>query len=102
MPSPENQPNPDKLEQMKKKSSSKKSGTPRGASNPNPEVVDKMAQQIGKDLIRDLKEKDDQDRQSWPKKTKKDSNQEAKKAAREKEQAEEQQKQRKEGGKGTG
>ena len=95
MPSPENQPNPDKLEWKKKKSSSGKSGILKGASNPDPGVVNKMAQQIGEDLIWDLQEKDDQDRQSRPKKTKKDSDREAKKAAREKEQAEEQRKQKK-------
>ena len=50
-PSPENKPNPDKPEWKKKKPSSGKSGTPKGPSNPNPKVVDKMAQQIGKDLI---------------------------------------------------
>ena len=88
MPSLENEPNPDKPERKKKKPSSGKSGTPKGPSHLNPEVVDKMAQQVGEDLIQNLQEKDNQDRQSWPKKPKKDSNREAEKAAREKEQEE--------------
>ena len=92
MPSPENESNPDKPERKKKKRSSGKSGTPRGASNPNPGVINKMAQKIGEDLIQDLQEKDDQDCQSRPKKTKKDSDQEAEKVAREKEHTEEQRK----------
>ena len=94
MPSPENEPNPDKLEWKKKKPSSGKSWTPKGPSNPNPEVVDKMAQQIGEDLIWNFQEKDKEDCQSRPKKSKKDSKKdsdcEAQEAAWKKEQEEEQ------------
>ena len=91
MPSPENEPNPDKPERKKKKPSSRKSRTPKGPSNPNPKLVDKMAQQIGEDLIRNFQGKDKEDRQSRPKKSKKDPNREAKEAAQKKEQEEEQQ-----------
>ena len=87
-PSPENEPNPDKPERKKKKSSSGKSGTPKGVPTPNPEAIDKMAQDIGEELIRDLQGKDDQDRRSQSKKTKKDSDREAEKVAREKEEEE--------------
>ena len=95
MPSLENEPNPDKPEWKKKKPSSGKSGTPKGPSNLNPGVVDKMAQQVGEDLVWKLQEKDDQDRQSWPKKPKKDSDHEAEEAARNKEQEEEHRRQKK-------
>ena len=81
MPSPENEPNLDKLERKKKKSSSGKSGTPKGVPTPNPGVINKMAQDIGEELIRDLQEKDGQDRRSRSKKTKKDSDREVEKVA---------------------
>ena len=87
-PSPENEPNLDKPEQKKKKSSSGKSGTPKGVPTPNPEAIDKMAQDIGEELIQDLQEKDNQDCRSRSKKTKKDSDREAEKVAREKEEEE--------------
>ena len=92
MPSPENEPNPDKPERKKRKSSSGKSGTLKGASNPNPGVIDKMAQDIGEALVRDFQEKDGQDHWSRSKKTKKDSDWKAQKVAREKEKEEEEQK----------
>ena len=92
MPSPENEPNPDKLEQKEKKSSSRKSGAPKGVPIPNPKAIDKMAQDISEELVRDFQEKDGQDRQSRSKKTKKDSDREAKKVAREKEKEEEERK----------
>ena len=88
MPSPENEPNPDKLEQKKKKLSSGKSGTPKGVPVPNPGAIDKMAQDIGEELIRGLQKKDSQDRRSPSKKTK-DSDWEAERVAREKEKEEE-------------
>ena len=95
MPSPENEPNPDKLERKKKKSSSGKSGTLKGVLTPNPKAIDKMAQDIGEELIQGLEEKDGQDRQSRSKKTKKDSDQEAEKLAWEKEKEEEEWKRKK-------
>ena len=91
-PSPENEPNLDKPEQKKKKSSSRKSGTPKGVPIPNPKAIDKMAQDIGEELIWSFQEKDGQDCQSWSKKTKKDSDREAEKVAQEKEKEEEERK----------
>ena len=95
MPSPENEQNPDKPDQKKKKSFSGKGGAMKGAPIPNPGAIDKMAQDIGEELIRDFQEKDGQDRWSWSKKTKKDSDQEAEKIAQEKKQEEEECKQKK-------
>ena len=95
MPSPENEPNPDKPEQKKKKLSSGKSGTPKGVPIPNPEAIDKMAQDIGEELIQSFQEKDSQDHRSQSKKTKKDSDREAEKVARGKIQEEEERKRKK-------
>ena len=95
MPSPENEPNLDKPERKKKKSSSGKSGTPKGVQTPNPEAIDKMAQDIGEELIWGLQEKDSQDCWSRSKKTKKDSDWEAEKVAWEKEKEEEEWKRKK-------
>ena len=94
-PSPENESNPDKLERKKKKSSSGKGGTLKGALIPNPRAIDRMAQDISEELIWDFQEKDAQDCQSWSKKTQKDSDREAKKVAREKEKEEEEWKRKK-------
>ena len=91
-PSPENEPNLDKPKRKKKKSSTVKSGTPKGVPTPNPEAIDKMAQNISEELIRGLQEKGGQDRRSRSKKTKKDSDREAEKVAREKEKEEEERK----------
>ena len=95
MPSPENEPNLDKPEQKKKKSSSGKSGTPKGVPIPNREAIDKMAQDIGQELVRDFQEKNSQDRRSRSKKMKKDSDWEAEKVAQEKEKEEEQKRKKK-------
>ena len=72
--------------------SSRKSGAPKGALIPNPRAIDKMAQDIGEELVRDFQEKDGQDCWSRSKKTKKDSDREAEKVAREKEKEEEERK----------
>ena len=92
MPSPENEPNLDKPDQKKKKSSSGKGGAPKGAPIPNPGAIDKMVQDIGEELLWDFQEKDGQDHWSQSKKTKKDSDREAEKVAREKEKEKEERK----------
>ena len=55
-PSPENDPHPDKLDRNKKRSTSRKSETPKGPSKMTPKVVDKIAQEVGKDLVRKFQE----------------------------------------------
>ena len=88
-PSPENDPHPDKPEGKKKKPTSGKSGTPKGPSKVTPKVIDKIAQQVGEDLIQKFQEEEDkQEHQSRSKKSKKDSDQK-------KEQEEEYQRQKK-------
>ena len=95
-PSPGNDPHPDKPERKRKKPTSRKSETPKGPSKMTPKAVDKIAQEIGKDIIWKFQEEEDkQDRQSRPKKSKKDSDCEAKEAAQKKEQEEEYQIQKK-------
>ena len=95
-PSPKNDPHLDKLELKRKKPTSGKSETPKGPSKMTPKAVDKIAQEIGKDVIWKFQEEEDkQDCQSRPKKSKKDSDCEAKEAARKREQEEEYQKQKK-------
>ena len=56
---------------------------------PNPGAIDRMAQDISEELVRDFQEKDGQDHRSRSKKTKKDSDRGAEKVAREKEKEEE-------------
>ena len=58
-PSPENDPHPDKLERKKKKLTSGKSGTPKGPSKVTPKAIDKIAQEVGEDLIRKFQEEED-------------------------------------------
>ena len=88
-PSLENDPHPDKPEQKKKKPTSGKSGMPKGPSKVTPKVVDKIAQEVGEDLVRKFQEEEDkQEHRSWSKKSKKDSD-------RKKEQEEEYQRQKK-------
>ena len=58
-PSPENNPHPDKPEQKKKKPTSGKSGTPKGPSKVTPKAIAKIAQEVGKDLIRKFQEEED-------------------------------------------
>ena len=88
-PSPENDPHPDKLERKKKKPTSVKSGMPKGPSKATPKAIDKIAQEVGEDLIRKFQEEEDkQEHRSWSKKSKKDSDQK-------KEQEEEYQRQKK-------
>ena len=73
-PSPENGPHPDKLEQKKKKLTSGKRGMPKGPSKATPKVVDKIAQEVGEDLVRKFQEEEDkQEHRSRSKKSKKDS-----------------------------
>ena len=88
-PSPENDPHLDKPEWKKKKLTTGRSETPKGPSKTTPKVVDKIAQEVGEDVVWKFQEEEDkQDRQSWSKKSKKDSD-------RKKEQEEEYQKQKK-------
>ena len=88
-PSPENDPHPDKSERKKKKSTSGKSETPKGPSKVTPKVVDKIAQEVGEDLVQKFQEEEDkQEHQSRSKKSKNDSD-------RKKEQEEEYQRQKK-------
>ena len=95
-PSPENDSHPDKPERKRKKPTSGKSETPKGPSKTTPKVVDKIAQEIGQDIVRKFQEEEDkQDRQSRPKKSKKNSDWEAKEAAQKKEQEEEHRRQKK-------
>ena len=73
-PSPENDPHPDKPEQKKKKLTSGKSGMPKGPYKVTPKAVDKIAQEVGKDLVRKFQEEEDkQEHWSQSKKSKKDS-----------------------------
>ena len=73
-PSPENDPHPDKPEQKKKKPTSGRSGMPKGPSKATPKVIDKIAQEVGEDLIQKFQEEEDkQEHRSWSKKSKKDS-----------------------------
>ena len=61
-----------------------------------PKAVDKIAQEIGEDVIQKFQEEEDkQDHQSQSKKSKKDSDHEAKEAAQKKEEEEEYRKQKK-------
>ena len=88
-PSLENDPHPDKPERKKKKSISRKSGMPKGPSKATPKAMDKIAQEVGEDLIRKFQEEEDkQEHRSQSKKSKKDSD-------RKKEQEEEYQRQKK-------
>ena len=88
-PSPENDPHPDKLERKKKKPTSGKSETPKGPSKVTPKAVDKIAQEVGKDLVQKFQEEEDkQEHRSRSKKSKKDSD-------RKKEQEEEYRRQKK-------
>ena len=88
-PSPENDPHLDKPEWKKKKPASGKSGMPKGPSKVTPKAVDKIAQEVGEDLIRKFQEEEDkQEHGSWSKKPTKDSDQK-------KEQEEEYQRQKK-------
>ena len=88
-PSPENDPHPDKPEWKKKKPTSGKSGMPKGPSKATPKVIDKIAQEVGEDLIRKFQEEEDrQEHRSQSKKSKKDSD-------RKKEQEEEYRRQKK-------
>ena len=88
-PSPENDPHPDKPEWKKKKPTSGKSEMPKGPSKVTPKAVDKIAQEVGEDLIQKFQEEEDkQEHQSWSKKSKKDSD-------RKKEQEEEYRRQKK-------
>ena len=73
-PSLENDPHPDKPERKKKKPTSGKSRMPKGPSKATPKVVDKIAQEVGKDLVWKFQEEEDkQEHRSWSKKSKKDS-----------------------------
>ena len=73
-PSPENDPHLDKPERKKKKPTSGKSGMPKGPSKATPKVVDKIAQEVGEDLVQKFQEEEDkQEHRSWSKKSKKDS-----------------------------
>ena len=75
-PSPENNPHPDKPEWKKKKLTSGKSEMPKGPSKATPKMVDKIAQEVGEDLVRKFQEDEDkQEHQSRSKKSKKDSDQ---------------------------
>ena len=88
-PSSENDPHPDKPERKKKKPTSGKSGTPKGPSKATPKVIYKIAQEVGKDLVRKFQEEEDkQEHRSRLKKSKKDSD-------RKKEQEEEYRRQKK-------
>ena len=51
-PSLENDPHPDKPERKKKKLTSGKSENPKGSSKATPKVVDKIAQEVGEDVVR--------------------------------------------------
>ena len=67
-PSPENDPHPDKPERKKKKSTSGKSEAPKGPSKVTPKAVDKIAQEVGEDLVWKFQEEEDrQEHQSWSK-----------------------------------
>ena len=73
-PSPENDPHPDKPDWKKKKATSRKSETPKGPSKVTPKAVDKIAQEVGEDIVWKFQEEEDQqERQSRSKKSKKDS-----------------------------
>ena len=73
-PSPEKDPHPDKLKWKKKKLTSRKSETPKGPSKTTSKAVDKIAQEVGKDVVWKFQEEEEkQDCQSWSKKSKKDS-----------------------------
>ena len=88
-PSLENDPQPDKLERKKKKLTSGKSGTPKGPSKATPKAIDKIAQEVGEDLIWKFQEEEDkQEHRSRSEKSKKDSD-------RKKEQEEEYRRQKK-------
>ena len=88
-PSLENDPHPDKPEWKKKKSTSGKSEMPKGPSKVTPKAVDKIAQEVGEDLVQKFQEEEDkQEHQSQSKKSKKDSD-------RKKEQEEEYRRQKK-------
>ena len=70
-PSPENDPHLDKPERKRKKLTSGKSETPKGPSKMTPKAEDKIAQEIGEDVIRKYQEEEDkQDHQSRSKKSK--------------------------------
>ena len=88
-PSPENDLHPGKPEWKKKKPTSGKSRMPKGPSKVTPKVVDKIAQEIGEDLVRKFQEEEDkQEHRSQSEKSKKYSDQK-------KEQEEEYQRQKK-------
>ena len=73
-PSPENNPHPDKPDWKKKKLTSRKSEMPKGPSKATPKAVDKIAQEVGEDLVWKFQEEEDkQEHQSRSKKSKKDS-----------------------------
>ena len=75
-PSLENNLHPDKLEWKKKKLTSGKSRTLKGPSKATPKAIDKIAQEVGEDLIRKYQEEEDkQEHRSQSKKSKKDSDQ---------------------------
>ena len=72
-PSLENDQHPDKPELKKKKPTSGKSETPKGPSKATPKAVDKIAQEVGEDLVQKFQEEEDkQEHQSQSKKSKKD------------------------------
>ena len=58
-PSLENDPHPDKPEWKKKKPTSRKSEMPKGPSKATPKAVDKIAQEVGEDLVRKFQEEED-------------------------------------------
>ena len=58
-PSPENDPHLDKPEWKKKKPTSGKSGMPKGPSKATPKAVDKIAQEVGEDLVWKFQEEED-------------------------------------------
>ena len=72
-PSLENYPHPDKLEWKKKKPTSGKGEMPKGPSKATPKAVDKIAQEVGEDLVWKFQEEDKQEHRSQSKKSKKDS-----------------------------
>ena len=87
--SPENDPHPDKLKWKKKKLTSGKSETPKGPSKMTSKAVDKIAQEVGEDVVWKFQEEEEkQDCQSQSKKSKRDSD-------RKKEQEEEYRRQKK-------
>ena len=58
-PSLENNPHPDKPEWKKKKLTSGKSRMPKDPSKATPKAVDKIAQEVGEDLVRNFQEEED-------------------------------------------